>query len=99
LSPTDQRAESDVNPPWLYLAVINITSFLLMGLDKLEAKVDSERVPELWFFMISLAGGFFGILFGMFAFHHKVSKTSFQLKILMGAILGTLALLFLVWKT
>ena len=69
-----------------------------MGLDKLGARANAERVPELWFFLISLAGGFCGILFGMFTFHHKVSKRSFQLKICVAAILAILALLFLIVK-
>ncbi len=98
---TCQRTErfelyGNVDPPWLYLMVVNVASFFLMGLDKLGAKVDSERVPEMWFFLISLAGGFCGVLIGMFTFHHKVSKTSFHLKIFVAAILGTLTLLYLV---
>ncbi len=67
-----------------------------MGFDKLSAKVDSERVPEMWFFLISLAGGFGGVLFGMFAFHHKTSKPSFQLKIVAAAVLGISIIFFVV---
>jgi len=69
-----------------------------MGFDKLSAKVDSERVPEMWFFLVSLAGGFGGIMFGMLAFDHKISKPSFQLKIGAGAMLAILMLLFLVMR-
>jgi uncharacterized membrane protein YsdA (DUF1294 family) len=81
---------------WLCLVVINAFGFLMMGLDKLGAKVDSGRVPELWFFLISLCEGFCGILLGMIVFHHKVSKRSFQLKIIVAAILGAIALLLVV---
>jgi uncharacterized membrane protein YsdA (DUF1294 family) len=66
-----------------------------MGFDKMSAEVNSERVPEMWFFLISLAGGFVGVILGMFAFRHKTRKMSFQLKIAIAAVLATLVLLFL----
>jgi uncharacterized membrane protein YsdA (DUF1294 family) len=74
---------------------MNVGSLALMGFDKLSAKAGSERVPEMWFLLISLAGGFVGIVLGMFAFHHKTSKTSFQIKIAAAAILGTLVIFYL----
>jgi uncharacterized membrane protein YsdA (DUF1294 family) len=66
-----------------------------MGFDKLSAKVDSERVPELWFFLISLAGGFTGVVLGILVFHHKISKRSFQFKIGGGAATSIVILLIL----
>jgi uncharacterized membrane protein YsdA (DUF1294 family) len=78
-----------------YLVLMNVGSLALMGFDKLSAKAGSERVPEMWFLLISLAGGFVGIVLGMFAFHHKTSKTSFQIKIAAAAILGTLVIFYL----
>jgi uncharacterized membrane protein YsdA (DUF1294 family) len=83
---------------WAYLLLINAVSFLLMGFDKLSAKVDYERVPEMWFFLISLAGGFAGVVLGMLVFHHKTSKTSFQLKITAATTLGALILAFLILR-
>ena len=79
-----------------YLVIINVGSLALMGFDKLSAKAGSERVPEMWFFLISLAGGFVGVALGMFAFHHKTSKTGFQIKIAAAAVLGTLVIVYLV---
>lgn len=67
-----------------------------MGFDKLSAKAGSERVPETWFFLISLAGGFAGVIVGMLAFRHKTRKTSFQVKIATVAVLSALILVFLV---
>jgi len=69
---------------------------VMMGFDKLSAKAGSERVPEMWFLLISLAGGFVGIVLGMFAFHHKTSKTGFQIRIAAAAVLGTLVIVYLV---
>ena len=79
---------------WIYLLVINAAGSLLMGFDKLSAKIDSGRIPEMWFFLISLAGAFLGIFLGMFAFHHKTRKTSFQIKIVIAG-LGALVLALL----
>jgi len=81
---------------WSYLLLINAGSLVMMGFDKLSAKANSERVPEMWFLLISLAGGFVGIVLGMFAFHHKTSKTGFQIKIAAAAVLGTLVIVYLV---
>jgi len=80
---------------WTYLALVNLGSFCMMGFDKLSAKVGSERVSERWFILASLAGGFVGVLLGMFAFHHKVSKTSFQIKVGAATIPAILVLLIL----
>jgi uncharacterized membrane protein YsdA (DUF1294 family) len=83
------------NLVWSYLALVNVGSLLLMGFDKMSARANFERVPEAWFFLISLAGGFVGVILGMLAFRHKTRKASFQLKIVTAAVLGTLALVFL----
>jgi len=66
-----------------------------MGFDKLSAKMGSERIPELRFALCSLAGGIGGIILGMIAFHHKVNKTSFQLKVAAAAIPTILVILFI----
>ncbi len=75
---------------WTYLLVINAGSLLLMGFDQLRAKLDSERVPEIWFFLVSAAGGVMGVVLGMFAFHHKTSKRSFQVKIAIAALIASI---------
>ena len=64
-----------------------------MGFDKLSAKAISERVPELWFVLISAAGGFIGVVLGIFVFHHKISKRGFQLKIGAAAVVPILVLI------
>jgi len=69
---------------WSYLFLINIGSFLLMGFDKLSAKLESDRIPEMWFFLLSLAAGVIGVVLGMLAFHHK---TSFQVKIAVATVI------------
>lgn len=79
----------------LYLLLVNCTTFLLMGYDKMTAKMGSSRIPEMWFFILSLAGGVLGVVAGMFAFHHKTSKKSFQIKIAVAMVLVILIIIFL----
>jgi uncharacterized membrane protein YsdA (DUF1294 family) len=81
---------------WTYLLLVGALGLVLMGFDKLSAKIDSERVPELWFVLISLAGGFSGVVLGMLVFHHKISKRSFQLKIAASTVVPFIVLLILV---
>lgn len=78
------------------MLLVSAVGLVLMGFDKLSAKVESERVPELWFVLISLLGGFTGVLLGIFVFHHKISKRSFQLKTGAAAVVSALVLLILV---
>ncbi len=70
-----------------YLLLINIAGFLMMGFDKLQAAKGGWRTPEKTFFTISLIGGVFGVISGMFAFRHKTRKASFQLPIFLILIL------------
>lgn len=79
----------------LYLLLVNGAAFLLMGFDKMTAKMRSSRIPEFWFFLISLAGGIVGVVAGMFAFHHKTNKTSFQVKIVVAMALVLPFLIYL----
>ena len=77
-----------------YLLLINIGSFLLMGFDKMFAKLESDRIPEMFFFLLSLAAGVIGVVLGMLVFHHKTRKTSFQVKIAMATVILASILVF-----
>jgi uncharacterized membrane protein YsdA (DUF1294 family) len=60
-----------------YFLLVNLAGFILMGVDKLSAMRGESRIPEKWFFTISMAGGPFGVFLGMIVFHHKTRKTYF----------------------
>ncbi|MEM2981353.1 MAG: DUF1294 domain-containing protein [Thermoproteota archaeon] len=62
---------------WEYFLLVNIAGFILMGVDKASAIRGESRIPEKWFFTISLAGGPFGVFLGMLVFHHKTRKAYF----------------------
>jgi len=61
----------------IYLAVINVAGFLLMGIDKLRAKKQVWRVPEKTLFLIAVIGGSIGTNVGMYVFRHKTKHWYF----------------------
>ena len=46
----------------IYLIVINILGFLVMGLDKHKAKMADRRIPENTLFMFTILGGGVGTI-------------------------------------
>jgi uncharacterized membrane protein YsdA (DUF1294 family) len=58
----------------LYLLLVNGASFLLMGFDKMTAKLGSSRIPEAWFFILSLAEGFLGVVGGCMSFTTRQTR-------------------------
>lgn len=64
------------------LAIINIASFVIVGLDKRKSvKGDNDRYPEVSFFLMATIFGSLGIFLGLFAFRHKTQKIYFPLGI------------------
>ncbi len=61
--------------------------FGMMGADKGMATLGGERISERALFLLAFAGGFWGILFGRFVFHHKVSKPEFLVLQILASIL------------
>ena len=62
----------------LYLIVVNICGFILMGYDKRKAKKNKWRVPESRMFFTAALGGSVGIWLGMQNFHHKTLHPQFK---------------------
>ena len=55
----------------IYLLVMNLVGFLVMGIDKYKAKKRAFRIPEATLFTIAIIGGSIGSILGMFTFRHK----------------------------
>ena len=55
----------------LYLTVVNLAAFCLMGNDKRRARKHQWRIPEHTLFAVALAGGSLGAIFGMYFWRHK----------------------------
>lgn len=64
-----------------YLVSINISSFILFGIDKWRAKRHKWRISEFLLVFTSILGGASGALMGMSVFKHKSSKKKFYIGI------------------
>ncbi len=63
----------------IYFISLNVIAFLLCGLDKWKAIHHQFRISETCLLLFSFIGGCFGMLLGMYLFHHKVRKLKFKL--------------------
>ena len=55
----------------IFIIVINLVSFSMMGIDKWKAKKKRWRISEKALFAVALFGGSIGAILGMYLFHHK----------------------------
>lgn len=62
----------------IYLAVVNLAAFLLMGIDKRRAVKHRWRISEKMLFLFPLIGGALGGFLGMLAFRHKTKRWYFR---------------------
>ena len=62
----------------LYLLVVNLVAFFLMGMDKHRAQRGKRRVPERTLFFPAVLGGALGGTLGMRLFHHKTRHWYFR---------------------
>lgn len=61
----------------LYVVVINLVGFALMGVDKHRARKHQWRIPEKTLFLTALLGGSLGGILGMYTFRHKTKHWYF----------------------
>ena len=63
----------------IYLLIINLLSFLSMGIDKWKAKRGAWIIPEQTLISLVLLGGGIGGIIGMYLFKHKTKKPRFYI--------------------
>lgn len=61
-----------------YLAVTNVVTFLVYGIDKWKARHHRWRIPESTLLGLALLGGSIGAYLGMRVWHHKTMHKKFQ---------------------
>ena len=64
-------------PVTIYLLLINLLAFALMGIDKEKARRHKWRIPEKTLFLSALLGGSVGAIAGMQLFRHKTKHWYF----------------------
>lgn len=67
------------NSALLLLISANLSTFIIYGIDKIQARSKNKRVPEIVLYTIALLGGSIGAIIAMKLFRHKTAKRSFQL--------------------
>ena len=61
----------------IYLAVVNILTIIVFGVDKMNAKSNRQRVRIVTLLGLAFIAGSVGALIGMYGFHHKTKKAYF----------------------
>lgn len=62
----------------IYLLVVNIVGFAMMGMDKRKAIKGAWRIPEASLFLVAIIGGSVGSILGMETFRHKTKHWYFK---------------------
>ena len=65
----------------IYLAAVNIITFIMFGADKARAVKGKWRISETALILATLLGGSIGALAGMRIFHHKTRHRKFTIGI------------------
>ena len=73
----------------IYLGAISVITLFAYLIDKLKAKAGAWRIPEKVLLGLSLLGGAFGGIIGMYLFHHKTKHWYFVVLNVFGVILHT----------
>ena len=81
----------------LYLLAVNLTAFLVMGVDKRRAKKGKWRISEKTLFLPAVLGGALGGILGMRVFHHKTKHWYFRFGFPAILILELAGVAFLCW--
>ena len=61
----------------IYLILLNLTGFSIMGIDKRRARKHMWRISERALFLTAVFGGSVGTLAGMYIFRHKTKHWYF----------------------
>lgn len=81
----------------IYLAGINLLSFLLMAIDKGKARRQAWRIPERTLLFFCAIGGSVGGLMGLFLLRHKTLHKRFSIGIPVMFVIHCV-LIFLCWR-
>ena len=61
-----------------YIVVINLVSFMMLGIDKYKARRGQWRISEATLLAVAAIGGSIGAWMGMKVWHHKTLHSKFR---------------------
>ena len=79
---------------FIYLAVINVVTFFMYGIDKWKAKKSMWRIRESALLGLAILGGSVGAWLGMKVWHHKTLHKKFRYGIPLILIIQIILLIF-----
>ena len=79
----------------IYLIIINMSAFIIFGIDKRRAIKNRWRIAESTLFLLALIGGSIGAEAGMYIFHHKTKHLRFVIGIPLIFILQVVIVFFI----
>jgi len=62
----------------ILLAILNVVTFIVYGIDKFKAKRGMWRISEFTLLLLAAVGGSIGALLGMQVFRHKTQHLKFK---------------------
>lgn len=80
---------------FIYVAIINITTFFAFAIDKHNAKTDAWRISEKALISLSFLFGALGGILAMYLFRHKTRKPKFYITLPLFLILQIISFTFL----
>jgi uncharacterized membrane protein YsdA (DUF1294 family) len=82
----------------VYLAVINVIGFAIMGIDKQKAKRGRFRISEKTLFFVAFLGGSVGAKIGMELFRHKTHHKKFVYGIPAVIVIQLVAFIYFLYR-
>ena len=81
----------------LLMAIWNLITFFMMGIDKRKAIRDRDRISEKTLLISSFIMGAPGIGTGMLVFHHKTRKMKFRILIPLALLVNGIVIYGLIY--
>ena len=82
----------------IYLAVINVVTFFMYGIDKWKAKKSKWRIREAALLGLAVLGGSIGAWLGMKVWHHKTQHKKFRYGVPVIIIIQLSIIVYLLYK-
>ena len=82
----------------IYLAVINVVTFFMYGIDKWKAKKSKWRIRETALLGLAVLGGSIGAWLGMKVWHHKTQHKKFRYSVPVIIIIQLSIIVYLLYK-